>query len=278
MPGIVGFSVSRSTVLRVVSPLPEPEPPTPRVVGVDEYATRKGRIYGTVLVDVETHRLVDMLPDREASSLAVWLTERPGVKVVCRGRAPSFAEGAATRASQAVQVADRWYLWHNLGKAAERSVAQHRECPRVLVPVPATRAAPEPTPPEEASVRLAVADRSPVRRPYPGQTRHSSRIAGSRPQSPIHRPPTTTHRTVKSLADAKTGLSCPGRRTVPPLSRSLTSPFHPSETDETIQSETTILLPVSGPDSFPRFFGTPFPHGFTDLGESWIYHFQKSLK
>ncbi|WP_424920128.1 ISL3 family transposase [Streptomyces sp. wa13] len=102
---IFGVSVSRSTVLRLVEALPGPEVPALRVVGVDEYATRKGRHYGTVLVDVESRRPVDLLPDREASSLAAWFVKRPGVKVVCRDRAPFFAEGATAGAPQAVQVA-----------------------------------------------------------------------------------------------------------------------------------------------------------------------------
>ncbi|QWQ45366.1 transposase [Streptomyces sp. YPW6] len=119
------------------------------MVGVDEYATRKGRVYGTVLVNVETRRPVDLLPDRKASSLARWLAERPGIEVVCRNRAPFFAEGATAGAPQAVHVADRWHLWNNLGEATERAVARHRQCLRVLVPEPGCQRAGES--PEETS-------------------------------------------------------------------------------------------------------------------------------
>ncbi|MGG2463845.1 ISL3 family transposase [Streptomyces sp. RGM 3693] len=200
---VLGVSVSRSTVLRLVDALPEPEVPAPRVVGVDEYATRKGRHYGTVLVDVETRRPIDLLPDREASSLAAWLAQRPGVEVVCRDRAPFFAEGAAAGAPQAVQVADRWHLWHNLSEAAERSVAQHRGCLRVLTPT-----APQPEP-------EAVPAADPSGSPWPRGHRFADRtrarhaavhalLKAGHSQRSVQRQLEMTWRTVKQFADAAT--------------------------------------------------------------------------
>ncbi|MFD7236003.1 ISL3 family transposase [Streptomyces syringium] len=200
MAAVFGVSVSRSTVLRMVDALPELEAPAPRVVGVDEYATRKGRFYGTVLVDVETRRPVNMLPDREASSLAVWLANRPGIEVVCRDRAPFFAEGTTAGAPQAIQVADRWHLWHNLSEAAERSVAQHRRCLRVLVPEPAT-AVPEPLPEETPGSPWRTSSRFADRTRAKYATVHALLEAGHSRGS-IGRQLSMTHRTVKRLADA----------------------------------------------------------------------------
>lgn len=201
MAQALGAGVSRSTILRLVDELPEPQPPTPRGVGVDEYATRKGRHYGTVLVDVETCRPVDLLSDREAASLAAWLAKRPGIKVVCRDRAPFFAEGASAGAPRAVQVADRWHLWHNLSEAAERSVSQHRRCLNVLVPtVPQPEAEPDaavesPTSPWTTSSRFA--DRTRARH----ATIHALIEAGHSRRS-IQRQLGMTYRTVQRFADA----------------------------------------------------------------------------
>lgn len=195
-----GVSISRSAVLRLLDALPEPAVPAPRVVGVDEYATRKGRVYGTVLVDVETRRPVDLLPDREASSLAARLAKRPGIEIVCRDRAPFFAEGTTAGAPQATQVADRWHLWHNLGEAAERAVARHRQCLRVLVSDRGAKAD-EPAPPEEKEDSPWRSERFANRVRARHATVHALLEAGHSRRS-IGRQLRMTHRTVKSLADA----------------------------------------------------------------------------
>ncbi|MEV4997047.1 ISL3 family transposase [Streptomyces niveus] len=201
MARVLGVPVSRSTILRLLNTLPEPEAPAPRVVGVDEYATRKRRVYGTVLVDVETRRPVDLLPDREASSLAKWLAKRPGIEVVCRDRAPFFAEGATLGAPQATQVADRWHLWHNLGDAADRAVARHRQCLRVLVPNTVGDEDNEPMPSEEVPDSPWKSDRFANRIRARHATVHALLEAGHSRRS-IGRQLHMTHRTVKSLADA----------------------------------------------------------------------------
>nr|WP_245606174.1 transposase [Streptomyces himastatinicus] len=201
MASVFGVAVSRSTVLRLVGLLPEPDVPAPRVVGVDEYAARKGRVYGTVLVDVESRRLVDLLPDREASSLAMWLAKRPGIEVVCRDRAPFFAEGATAGAPQAIQVADRWHLWHNLSEATERAVARHRQCLRVLVPEPVEEEADELTPSEEFPASPWKSDKFANRIRTRHAAVHAMPEAGHSRRSigrQLHMP----HRTGKSLADA----------------------------------------------------------------------------
>ncbi|MET9324863.1 transposase [Streptomyces sp. NPDC003038] len=97
---------------------------------MDEFALRKGRTYGTVLVDVETRRPVDVLPDRAANTLADWLREHPGVEIVCRDRYSPFSEATKRSAPDAIEVADRWHLLHSLARAVERTAHAHRPCLR----------------------------------------------------------------------------------------------------------------------------------------------------
>jgi len=127
LAGQLGMPSSPDTLLRLLRrAVPPSLAGNPRVLGVDDWAMRKGQTYGTILCDLESHRPVDLLPERTSDSFAAWLAQHPGTQIISRDRGGDYAHGAAVGAPDAVQVADRWHLLHNLTDALQRAV-DHRQ-------------------------------------------------------------------------------------------------------------------------------------------------------
>src|SRR5215475_9206491 len=160
---------SASTLLRLVRATPTPHTPALQAIGVDEWAWRRGHRYGTILVDLMTHRVVDLLPDRSAATVAAWLAQHPTITVVCRDRSDLYADGIRRGAPEAVQVVDRFHLVQNLRQALEAFLIDHRAVLQAAAistamaltrppdPLPITpmyrgrRRSPKPAPREEAA-------------------------------------------------------------------------------------------------------------------------------
>ena len=128
LAGVLGMTASRDTLLNLLRAVPDPQPGTVEILGIDDFSLRRGQVYGTVLLDMATGDPVDVLPGRDAGPVTDWLRANPSVRVVCRDRAGAYAAAVREGAPQAIECADRWHLWHNLAEHVQRAVTGHHGC------------------------------------------------------------------------------------------------------------------------------------------------------
>lgn len=124
----LGMPISGDTLIRDIRQAPEESVPSVRVVGVDDWAMLKGNRYGTILVDLEKHRPIDLLGSREAAEVATWFQVHPEIEIISRDRGKDYIKAATEGAPQAEQVADRWHLLHNLQEAVVTFLQQKPGC------------------------------------------------------------------------------------------------------------------------------------------------------
>jgi transposase len=217
----IGMPTSGDTMLRLLRRLPLPRRPAPHVLGVDDWARRKGQTYGTILVDLERHRVVDLLPDRSAPTLADWLRRHRGIRAVARDRSTEYARGIRLGAPRAVQVADRWHLRLFLRQMAERWLAGTHGRLRRLPPIPGGPAAPARRTsafPRSRAERAASADSRARWKALHDEVRR--RVAAGERLLTISRRMGLARGTVRKFADAE---SFPERAVQPP-GRSILDP------------------------------------------------------
>ncbi len=120
----LGIATSWMTILRRMMALPTPAPGAVTVLGIDDFSFKRGRKFGTILVDLELHQVIDVLAERSSQTSADWMRDHPEIIYVSRDRGKDYAQGASEGAPQAVQVSDRFHLMKNFVEAIESEVSR----------------------------------------------------------------------------------------------------------------------------------------------------------
>lgn len=113
-------SMSGDTVLRIMRQTSIPTCLDPQVIGIDDWAMKKGCRYGTIIADLEKHQVIEVLPERDSETVSLWLQAHPSIEIVSRDRSTEYAAGIRMGAPRAIQVADRWHLLLNVRQMVER--------------------------------------------------------------------------------------------------------------------------------------------------------------
>jgi len=129
----LAMAASASTLLRLLHQIEVPAIEEPRVIGIDDWAFRKGRDYGTIIIDHETGKPIDLLPERDCETVKQWLQKHPTIEVVTRDRSGEYREAITQALPDAIQIADRWHLLLNLGEAIQRHISRRYKAVRQLL-------------------------------------------------------------------------------------------------------------------------------------------------
>ncbi len=225
----LGMATSPATLIRIMRRSAPPAHPTPRVLGVDDWAKRKGANYGTILVDLETHHVVDLLPDRKAETFQTWLDARPGVEIISRDRGERYATGGKAGAPDALHVADRWHLIRNWAEVVERVMRRHQTLLRQvkrIKPLSSGATATTWLPPKSVNRRRLYADARREQAQHDRWERWTTirdRHAKGASLKDIERELRLNYKTVRKYAYA---AECPQIKSSPPRPR-LVEPYEP---------------------------------------------------
>jgi transposase len=215
-----GVPGSRNTLLRRVRSVSLPEGPAPEIIGVDDWAWRKGQRYGTIIVDLERGCPIDVLEDRAAETVATWLQSQPDVKIVARDRAEAYAAGIRQGAPEATQVADRFHLLKNVAAALQEVFSVHHREIDQLNHMPPNE------PPTQDANAVTVPPEPPVAQQHITHNR-AKRVAEYEQARALHEQGWTMkaisthmgrhHRTIKKYLQASTFPERPPRRRPPSI-------------------------------------------------------------